>query len=132
MKRGFTLVECLISLLLVIIVLVGGAGFYFYASQILRGSTHRRIAAEIADSKTEEIKNAGYSSLPNPAPGGLWQGPINVTIGGLTGQENIYVYDIDDDEDTITDYKQVKVKVNWPEPGKSTGQEISLDTYLAP
>lgn len=132
-KTGFTIIELLISLLLLTIVFIAGMAFYFYSNQFMLTSFHRRVATELANSIMEQIKQDGYDSLPNPAPtSGLWQGPIPINIEDLTGNQNIYVTDIDDDGDNATDYKQVNVEIDWQEPGKKNQQTIKLETYIAP
>jgi prepilin-type N-terminal cleavage/methylation domain-containing protein len=133
MHKGFTLIECVIAILLLTIVLVGGMAFYFYSYGNLQAATHRRMAMQVANAVLEGLKNAGYSNLPNPAPAspGLWRGPTNVAIGGLNGQENIYVFDVDDNGGG-TDYKQVRVELIWAEPGRVDNQVLVLDTFIAP
>ena len=140
MRKGFTIIECLISILLLAITLAGGMAFYFYSTGYLAAATHRRIAAELANARLEEIKNAGYANLPEPAPAapGLWDDPDvpgvppePVTISGLTGQQEVYVRDIDINGGG-TDYKQVEVKIIWNEPSRAGSQEVTLDTFIAP
>ena len=59
-SNAFTLIECMISLLLIAIVLAGGIAYYFYSNDYLQAAIRKRIATEIASSKLEEIKNKGY------------------------------------------------------------------------
>lgn len=134
-KSGFTIIECIISLLLLAIIMVGGMAFYTYASQYTRGAVHKKAALEIANTKMEEIRSNGYASLPDPATlplSGLWQGPLNISIASLTGEEDIYVYGIDDDSNGTTDYKKVTIEVKWQQAGKTNQQAIKLDTYITP
>lgn len=114
--------------------------FYFYSTGYLAGATHRRIAAETANARLEQIKNSGYANLPDPAPGapGLWDDPSvpgvppePVTIGSLPGQQEVYVFDIDQNGGG-TDYKQVEVRIAWVEPSKTGNQTMTLETYIAP
>lgn len=134
-KTGFTIVECIISLLLLAIIMVGGMAFYTYASQYTMGAVHKKTALEIANTKMEEIRNNGYASLPDPATlpvNGLWQGPTDISIAKLTGQENIYIYGIDENADSVIDYKKVRIEVKWRQAGKTSQQAIKLDTYITP
>lgn len=118
-RKGFTLVECLISLVIVTVVLVAGMGFYYYSKSLLESAIFRKIAVEVADSKMEEIRNNGYAGLP--------AGPLEVSLGKISGQEYIYVNDVSG----TTDYKEVSVEVTWQEPGKAVLQNIALSTYIA-
>jgi prepilin-type N-terminal cleavage/methylation domain-containing protein len=131
-KKGLTLVECLLSIIVLAIMLSAGMAFYFNAQADMRWSINKRIALEMAGSELENIKNNGYAVLPHPAPlGNLWQGPLVVAVGNLSGQKYIYVYDIDANADNIIDYKQVRIVVSWQDAGKSAPQSVILNTYIA-
>lgn len=107
-------------MLLLFVVLIGAIAFYFYAYQSVRSTVNKRIALEAADSKMEELKKLRYTDLQ-----GLNGLSENISIGNLAGSRNIYVYD-------RGTYKQVRIEVDWQEPGKSVQQRIPLDTYIAP
>ena len=119
-KKGLTLVECLISLLVLAILLTAGMAFYFNAQASMRWSIHKRIALEMASAEMESIKNSGYASIPL----GVWP-QSDVSIGNLTGKRDVDVSD-------MGGYKQVRVVVSWQDAVKSTPQSVSLDTYIAP
>ena len=51
--KGFTLIEVLVSLLLLTLILLGGMSFYFYSDQHTQTALHRRVAAGIAESVME-------------------------------------------------------------------------------
>ena len=131
-KKGVTIIECLLSMLVLAIMLTAGMAFYFNAQASMAGAIEKRLAAEAASAQLESIKNGGYINLPDPAPAGnLWQGPAAVAIGGLTGQRTVYLYDIDEDG-AGTDYKRVQVNIAWQEPGKSVASAVTLDTLMSP
>ena len=131
MRKGFTIIEALISMLLLTITLVGSMAFYFHSQGYFASVNHRRIAAEIASAELEDIKTDGYTAIP---AAGAWT--VRATkltqrlsagaIGGMPGWGEIYV--IDNSEG----YKEVQVTIFWNQPGKSTVQEVTLDTYIAP
>lgn len=124
---GFTLIECVISLLLLAVVLVGGMAFYFYSDKSLTIATHRRMATELANARLEELKSGGLAGLPNPVPP-----PANIDIGSLVGQQAVSISDVDDPLTPGTnDYKQVQVKIDWSEPEQTSNQEVVLDTFIA-
>ena len=132
-KKALTIIECLLSIIILAVMFAAGMAFYFNAHASMRWSVHKRIALEMAGAELENIKNNGYAALPNPAPAGnLWQGPLAVAIDNISGQKNIYVYDIDANGDGATDYKQVRVVINWQDAGKKSTQSTRLDTYIAP
>ncbi|HTY44616.1 MAG TPA: prepilin-type N-terminal cleavage/methylation domain-containing protein [Patescibacteria group bacterium] len=124
-SKGLTLIECMISMLVLAILLMAGMAFYFNAQSLARWSVHKRIALEMANAEMENIKNGGYANLPDPAPAGLWR-TSNVTIGNLTGRTDVYVSD-------SAGYKQVDVEVDWQDPAKGNAwKSIRLVTYMAP
>jgi prepilin-type N-terminal cleavage/methylation domain-containing protein len=135
MYRGLTLIECLISLLLLTILLVGGMAFYFYAHQSLRWSINKEIATGIANCEMEDIKNSGYNNLPNPALNSCLDDPNraknNVIVGNLpaTAQERVSVCGRNDG---TMDYKEVQVSITWQQPNKTSPETVSLVTDIAP
>jgi len=138
-KKGLTLVECLIALLVLTILLTVGMSLYFYSQESLQGAVNKRIAAEMASAELEYLKNSDYDVLDEaildpdnkwPARSGTTNGIIN--IGNLTGHKDVFLYDIDADGNGTTDYKQVHVEVYWRDPAKNADSKISLDTYIVP
>ncbi len=128
-KKGLTLIECLISLILLAVLLVAGIAFYFYAQETFRWSVHKRIAIEMASAEMESIKNMEYTTLPNPPSRSKWfqeSGPVNiVTLND--GQRDVYVTG-----DGATGYKEAQVEVSWQDPARGNSQQsVSLDTYIA-
>jgi len=119
-QKGLTLVECLISMLVLAILLSAGMALYFYAQAGFRWSVHNRIAIEMASAELESIKNSGYASIPL----GVWP-QSNVTIGNLHGKRDVEVFG-------MAEYKQVHVVVSWQDAVKSNPSSVSLDTYIAP
>ena len=128
--KGFGLIETLISLLLLSIVLIAGMSFYFNGDEFMGLAMHKKMAQEIANSKMEDWKRAGYGSLPAAGT------PVvdNITVGGLSATQTTTVTDQDNPPGgTNPDYKEVKVRVNWTEAGKLTApQQIELTTFMAP
>ena len=128
-KKGFTLTEVLISLLLLSIVLIGGMGFYFNSTDVMTTAMHKKIAMEIATQAMEQIKDAGYVSLPIPATGN-WETATTVTFGDFKVQKQRRV--TDELPGGATANKKVEIQVSWPESGKQTTSVINLVTYMAP
>lgn len=134
-KKGLTIIECLLSILLLAIMLTAGMAFYFNAQASMRGSIHKRIAVEMASAQLENIKNSGYLNLPDycPEPDGCVIPNRNVAIGALVGLSNTVVKDVDEPGTPVgTDYKRVTIQISWQDPGKSSSSAVSLDTYIAP
>jgi len=116
-KSGFSLIECLISVFLLVIMLTGGMAFYFHSNQFFQSAVHRRIASEIANSVMETIKTQGLGGLPASE---------NITIGNLTGIKTIYNVT----SYFSTDYKMVSVDIAWNEPGSTLPRQVRLVSYF--
>ena len=123
-NSGFTLVELLVSLLLLTIVFIGAMAFYFFSNENIQASFHRRLAAEIASSQMERIEST-LASVPETEEEELSIETIN--IRHLSGRQETYIEDI---SGTGT-LAQVTVEVIWDEPGKSQEQSLTLVTYIA-
>lgn len=119
-KKGLTIIECLVSMIILATMLTAGMAFYFNAQASMRGSIHKRIAVEMAGAEMESLKNSGYASITL----GVWP-QSNISIGNLTGQRDVDVTD-------MSGYKKVRVVVSWDDPRKNSRQSVSLDTYIAP
>ncbi len=128
-KKGLTIIECLLSIIILAVMLTAGMAFYFNAQASMRGSIHKRIAVEMASAELEKIKNMSYASLPNTNSSlVIWpEESSTVNIGNLIGQRNVYVKG-----DTGIGFKQIRVSVSWQDAGKSSDSIVSLDTYIAP
>jgi len=122
--RGFTLIETAIAIMLLVIMMAGGMAYFFYSNDSLQTANHRRIAAEIAHSSMELIKSMNYSTLVSGS------NLTNVSIGYLTGQESITIYDEINGADGA--YRQATVNITWGQPNKNVPGEVVLDTYLSP
>jgi prepilin-type N-terminal cleavage/methylation domain-containing protein len=61
-KKGLTIIECLLSIIILAIMLTAGMAFYFNAQASMRWSIHKRIAIEMASAEMESIKNSSYAS----------------------------------------------------------------------
>ena len=139
---GFTLIECLISIILLVIVLAGGMKFYFNASDIMTMAMHKKIAMEMATQAMEQMKDSGYTCLSYPTPGGCpttaplgtWETATPVTFNNgnfsFTAQKQRRITNVEGASPNIN--KKVEVQFSWSESGKSTPNVINLATNMAP
>lgn len=130
--NGFGIIECLISILLLTFIMVGGMSFYIYSNSYIKVTTYKRIASDLANSKMEEIKQAGFSGLHE-----TWDPCVIDTshsIASLPVNATITTCVVDNRTDCSPPckyYKQVAVNVTWNQPGQSTPQSIRLDSFIA-
>ena len=57
-NKAFSLVENLVSLLLITIIMVAGITLYLNASEVLAKALHKKMAVELLNSKIEDLKTA--------------------------------------------------------------------------
>lgn len=139
MKKGFTLVEVLIGIFLVLIVSFGVFGSYRLILKVIAQSRNRITATAIANGQIEKIKNLSYESIG--IKGGFPTGTLEAVA--TTNQNNTqytieqrvdYVVDPIDgisppEDDCPNDYKRVEVKVSW---SLKAGDKVALITDIAP
>jgi hypothetical protein len=135
-KKGLTIVECLLSIIILAVMLTAGMAFYYNAQAAMYGSIHKRIALEMASAELENIKNMPYASLPDYNTLTQWLNESkNITEGifaTLNGNQIVSI-------ESLSGYKHVQVEINWKDAGKSVvpgispdTSSVSLDTYIAP
>jgi len=126
---GFTLVESLISIIILAIILIGGMTFYFNSDIVLTLANHKKIALEITHDELEDLKNIPYNSVDST----LMPFPV-ITVGSFNYTHRaIVTFEDDPDEGaTLEDYKKVEVKVTWDEANETGTREVSMTTFIAP
>ena len=116
-NKGFTIIESLISILLLAIVLAGGVSFYHNSDALMSMAMHKKMATEMANSQMEYLKIVPYDNLTNST--------TIINVGSLSGGQTVVVTPID------ANYKSANVLVNWVETDKNTTQVMNLVTYIA-
>ncbi len=126
--KGYTLVEVLVSIVLLTMVLAGSIGFYCHPQEVMALNMHKKIAMELGTQQIEQMRVDGYASLPNPASGS-WETAQNIYFGSsdfiVQKQRRVT------DQSGAGSLKLVEMKFTWAEPGKQN-QEIDLATFIAP
>jgi len=137
-KKGFTLIEALIAVFLIVIIFVGIVGAFVASMKILVQSKARATALSLANQRIEEIRNLPYDDVGTV--GGIPQGEIpqteTRTLNGIEFTIKTTIIYIDDPFDGVapddpipSDYKRVKVKVSWP---TMIGGEVTLISDISP
>ena len=144
LKKGFTLVEALIAMLLLLITFAGGATLFFNADRFIGYVVHKKLAVALINLKMEEIKGHGYDYqyaplqyIGDPFPAAVTVETETIddldNFEGFSFQRTISVLDIDDPAGgSLADYKEITVAVTWTESLEDTLQTLSIVTYLAP
>ena len=137
-KKGFTLIEALIAVFLIVIIFVGIVGAFVASMKILVQSKARATALSLANQRIEEIRNLPYDDVGTV--GGIPQGEIpqteTRTLNGIEFTIKTTIIYIDDPFDGVapddpipSDYKRAKVKVSWP---TMIGGEVTLISDISP
>jgi len=145
-KRGDTLVEVMMAILIISIVAVGGAAFLYYSSAEIAIDSNRRIALEIANARLEDLRAAGFGIISPEQDFDVYyitgQG-VNWLLSDNDPEEIVSVNNldmpivttiqyVDDNEADMIDsydYLNVSVIVGYRQ---NTGEAVTLNTYIAP
>jgi len=127
-QAGFTIAENLVSIFLLSFTLTGGMRFYHLSSEMMSLVVHKKMTTQIVDMAMENLKHAGYASLPSAGTAQIQ----SLQVGRLSGQQSILVTDIDDTGLGTTDYKKVEVTLDWTQGGKNTLRQVKAITYITP
>ena len=119
---GFTLLEILVSMLLLAVTLVGGMALYHNAERIMALMVHKKVAMELANEKMEAVRNSSYGSLSD----GVSQ-DFGLKVSGLNAGRVTTVSILDPNKDV----KEVRVAVNWKEAGQKIDKTVELVSYVA-
>ncbi len=92
-QKGFTIVEVMVSALILAFIVVGLAELYIYTSRLALVSGNMSQAISEAQSKMDEIRNKSFSSIATSYPSGTTF-VVNQTLAGVTkkiGEGVIYL-----------------------------------------
>ena len=131
MKKGFTLVEVIIGIFLVLIVFLGIFGAFHLGLKILSLSKRQLSALSLANQKIENLRNLDYKDVVSTS--------CVETINNLNYEIETIVQCIDgefdgkapsDANNCVCDYKRVKVRVSWE--GLFGKEKVILHDIISP
>ena len=116
-KKGTSLVEVMVAVLISVIVMLGGSFFYVASTNQINIRKQYRAASRLAGQKLEELKASNYD---------------DVTIGEL--EDSLTLENSTYSRSVVTEdlglYKKIVVTVNWGPVGME--RNVSLVTLIAP
>jgi prepilin-type N-terminal cleavage/methylation domain-containing protein len=115
--RGFTLIEMLISLLIISIA-VAFSTVIIGTIKVTRDSAYENVAFRIADSKLDELRSGGYAILPTD---GEFQSPELTNLPQGLASTSVMVFN--------DKTKKVTTGVSWRDANGST-RYVSLTTLI--
>ncbi len=116
-KKGTTLVEVIVAILIFTIVIIGGSFLFASGRSQINLRERYRVAVQLAAGKLEELKAGNYHDIQ--------QGQ---TQESLSLEDVSYSRTIDTEDVGL--YKKVEVTVHWGQTGN--GHNVSLVTFIAP
>jgi len=149
LEDGFSLIEVLIALVILVIVILGGGLYFFYGRLGINREGYRRAALVITSQRLEQLKAANYLEIAlDPASdepyyityGSSWEkseGKSEETIPEDNLPDAAMVTEaqwVDDDGDSSYDYLKITITVKWniAEWGDNTTNKVELVTLVAP
>lgn len=136
--KGFSLIETIIGVALLLIAFLGIFGSYQLGLKVIGQSKARIIAIALANQKIELVRNLPYDDIGTV--GGIPPGAIpeteTIVRNNITYTVKTTAIYVDDSFDGLApgdalpnDYKRAKVKVSW---GGLFGGNVALITDIAP
>lgn len=138
---GFSLIELIITIMVVLTVFVGVIGIFRIGVEILSLNKARGAALTLAQEQIEFIRSLAYSAVGTD--GGIPSGSIpqteTVVLNNISFERRTFIQYYDDPADgldagdatgIITDYKRAKVEVSWDQEGEM--RSVSLVSNVVP
>ena len=116
-KKGTSIVEVMVAVLIFTIVIIGGSFFFVYGRNQIDLRKHYRVAAELASQKLEGLKADNYDNIV------VGETTESLSLENLSYSRTLVAAD-------VGLYKQVEVTVHWEQMGKQ--HNVSLATFIAP
>jgi prepilin-type N-terminal cleavage/methylation domain-containing protein len=116
-KRGVSLVEVMIAVLISTIVMLGGSFFFVSSTNQINLRRQYRVASQLASQKLEELKAVDYDTVA------IGEVEDNVAIKNSSYNRSVVTTD-------LGTYKEVTVSINWGPAGRA--HNVSLVTLIAP
>ncbi|MFH1838170.1 MAG: prepilin-type N-terminal cleavage/methylation domain-containing protein [Candidatus Kuenenbacteria bacterium] len=137
-NRGFSLVELLVTIGILVIIMLGIYGMFSMAHKTLGSSNAKIIATQLANQQMEIIRNLPYAKIGTTEgwPHGEILSSQKITKNGIEFTIQTTPTYIDDSFDglapndtTPSDYKKVEVKISW---NKFSCKALSLISTFSP
>jgi prepilin-type N-terminal cleavage/methylation domain-containing protein len=121
-EEGFTLVEMLLTILVLGIVIVGLSGLFYLTQQVQNESSHYDLAVRAARTEIEELRNSSYNSLSSSSP------PIFPTslLSGLPSNSTGSV-SRSEEHTSLPGLKEVSVTITYSDYGQPQNVTLSSD-----
>lgn len=122
--RGFTLVEVLVALMILVIGILGVVQILVPGMRTITKAKYQRIATNFADAELNQMKKAFFLNITSA------KFPSPVTVSGLPGSNQATVTIAPYPNSDSTKLKRVTIDVTWPGDSFVAGS-VHFDTLFA-
>ena len=123
MKSGFTLIELVMGVGILLVTILGVISVYNHSILLNRLSEGRTLALASAQAKLEEMKTHSFTTLRTDYSSGGTPGNTFAPVG-LSGMGNIAFFDLSNPA------IGVQVSISWSEKGRIFGEDTNLNGVL--
>ncbi len=124
--RGGTLVEVMVAMIVFITGALGTSAFIYHSQGLLAATNNRMLASESAHARLEELTTVPFDNLPS-----FQEEDYTIEFNGISALRDTIIEDIDEDNDTIVDYRTVTVSISWTQ-GNGAPLSIELVRFYSP
>ncbi len=119
-RRGMTLVEVMMALVILTITSVGSGAFFYQAFGMIETYRSKRLALDIASARLDRLQSAGtnYADVADTSETGLTIGQWPATLSTQVTERF----------DAPARYKEVKVTVSWIKDQQN--HQVSLESIV--
>ena len=107
-RSGTSLVEAMVSVLILAVAVVGTASFLFHAHSSIRRAALHSVAGEACASRLEELTSVAYADLNSHA-----ETDKPVSLGDISGERTTEIVNVDENGDEEINYVRITVTVTW-------------------
>lgn len=118
-KKGMSLIESMVAILILAIVVIGGSSFFVYGRSWISLQGRYRAAIQLAAQKLEQLKADNYYEIEEG------ETQESVSLGDSSCIRSVQTETKDGGL-----YKKLQVTVRWNQMGKE--RNVSLVSYIAP
>jgi len=115
-RCGFTLVECLVTIILLGVGVVGVASMFVYANMSERKAAYADLARDVAEQTLENVRAQGYGVFTQPS------GTTTVPTPGLPRSTCVMAWQPYPDAASEQGLKLVALNLTWNWAGPSSGR----------
>ena len=126
--KGFTLVEVIISTVIIGILATGIFAMVSYSKRMSIRTQQKAAAVSIVEKKLNELRSGGVSSLPTV---GVHPDPVPVVIStaGASTTTGVLTTTVQDATPPDPRMKEVKVELNWGDPFGAQRTESAVTVF---